>query len=1330
MSNIRIKHYPQSVLPESRVFIRLFVSTFMATIPWLSMSQPTYVDWQATGINNGTSWTNAYTSLIDAIENASYGDVIWVREGTYYPTSDTNHYTFFELRQGVKLYGGFDGTETTINQRNWQNNETILSGDIGIPNDSSDNCLTVVFADSADTNSLIDGFTITGGNARGDILNISEARNGGGLFALECSPNVYNCKFEKNYADQFGGGLYFYWAHGDVRNCIFIDNHTTGTNGSGGGMFAANSASGVTDCDFLNNTSKYTGGLCLAYGTGGIDATPLANCRFIGNSSQYYGGGFRTETGRHVIDCYFENNYSKLGGGMYAIYGKVKMEGCTFIDNHAYNDGGALWVEEPYSPNAYKHIDIDRCRFYRNTAARGGAIFLYWYNALIQNSVFVNDTASTIGGAIFEVQAYTTSRIQNCTFLNNEAPTAKASYHYRVAPDTSAIYNCIVWGGDSNLIENQPNSSYPVKVWNSIVQGGYFNAINIVTQAPGFVDSLGQDGIGGTPDDDLHIDSLSPARNTGQNDSGQLQLSIFDLVNYPRVNEDVVDRGAYEYYDCGSMPPEIALISVNDTTLCLSDSLLLIAESLSEAFGYWSKLSGSGVMSDYLNDTNLVTNLSIGVNRYVWHAHTCGNSTFDTITITVKGGDTTVNILAGGPTIFCNGDSVMLSTPYYLSSVLWSNNQSSNDNIITLQGSYSFTAIDSVNCKIVQSNNIQVTVHPTPPTPLITASDSGTICLGDTAFLFVTGGNNAIWSTNDTSSTIIVTSGQANYYASSYSSSTGCLGDTSNSISIIFVATPPIPTIQTPQGTFFCGYDTAILAATPGYYQYHWSTADTGYQITTQMGGTVTLAVEDSNGCVSDTASIELVFIPQPSPPLVTSSSNTSFCLGDSVSLSGTGQTGAIIIWNTGDTALSLSVKSSGDFAAWQIDSNGCISERSDTLTTMVYPKPTKPTMTFSLDTAKLCLGTPLTIGVTGVYTGYQWSTGNTGSSINLSASAIRFVRVKNNYGCWSSYSDTVFLNFHSNPGKPHLIPGPGPINLCNGDSIEVTIQPESEGYLWSTGAMEQSITIYTTGTYSAIVLNEFGCKSIMSDDLHVKIPPPVPTPEFEVHPDYEVCQNDSITIQAEAGYREYEWNNETGDATYILLNSDNLMLRAMDEMGCWSAYEEISGFAFHPRPIAPIITMSPSPHCLDKNVELTALTNEQVLWSNGSSDPMISVRDAENVWAIAITDEGCESVDTGIVVIDWKHEAFFTSSLLEVFPLPFQQILYIRSTVPLFEEKLSFQLHTLDGRVIKSWSSVSLDCTYLDETLVMPALASGVYTLRIMSPEETISVPVICIWN
>src|ERR1044072_8249072 len=78
---------------------------------------PIFVDASAAGANNGTSWANAFTDLQSALAIATPSNEIWVAAGTYKPTATADRTISFAMKNGVGIYGGFDGTEAQRGQR-------------------------------------------------------------------------------------------------------------------------------------------------------------------------------------------------------------------------------------------------------------------------------------------------------------------------------------------------------------------------------------------------------------------------------------------------------------------------------------------------------------------------------------------------------------------------------------------------------------------------------------------------------------------------------------------------------------------------------------------------------------------------------------------------------------------------------------------------------------------------------------------------------------------------------------------------------------------------------------------------------------------------------------------------------------------------------------------------------------------------------------------------------------------------------------------------------------------------------------------------------------
>ncbi len=267
--------------------IKVLLSCFFMGLISTTFATTLFVNSNASGANNGANWNDAFNDLQSAIAISTFGDEIWVAAGTYKPTSTTDKTVYFEIKNGTKVYGGFNGTETFLNERNPIANVTILSGDIATSS-TFDNSYHVVYFWNTSNQTLLNGFTIRGGNA---ILDGS-ADAGGGIYASNSSAVIENCKFISNVGDYGGALAQVNTGICTVKNCVFEANNS---NTVGGAVYLSNDMAFFTDCFFTYNQSSGDGGaVYLNSSEFNFDRCVFSGNTSVDDGSVFYVGNFAT----------------------------------------------------------------------------------------------------------------------------------------------------------------------------------------------------------------------------------------------------------------------------------------------------------------------------------------------------------------------------------------------------------------------------------------------------------------------------------------------------------------------------------------------------------------------------------------------------------------------------------------------------------------------------------------------------------------------------------------------------------------------------------------------------------------------------------------------------------------------------------------------------------------------------------------------------------------------------------------------------------------------------------------------------------------------------
>jgi Chlamydia polymorphic membrane protein (Chlamydia_PMP) repeat len=504
-----------------------------------------YVSAEGTGRGCG-SWDNA-CDLQTALQVAVAGDEIWVKAGVYTPAVGTRFPdATFQLKQDVALYGGFAGTETAREQRNWETQITVLSGDFG-RDDTTDfngvvtdpaniagqNAYHVVSADEVSATAVLDGFVITAGHASLTPPNIHGY--GGGMFNWRSSPTLSHLIFSGNTAGKgaafYGGGGMFnsHSSNPTLTDVSFVAN----TAGSGGGMYNDGSSPTLIRVSFIGNRAIDDGGM-VNYSN---SSPTLEDVTFSGNVATRNAGGMGNHTNGNpiLIRVTFEDNSAgDYGGGMGNYQSSPTLTDVEFSSNRAGREGGGMHNAKASSPV------LTNVTFVGNsTAANGGGMLNSESSPKLTNVTFSGNTAGEFGGGLCNTFS-SRPTLANVTFSGNRAPHGSALCN---VGGSFKLVNGIVWG-NTPAREQVYNDNVTPDITYSDIEGGFpgVGNLNVDPHLGGFGEHGGATRVFALPSDSPVIDQGSPS-----------VCPATDPLGLPRpVDGDgdgsaICDMGAFEY---------------------------------------------------------------------------------------------------------------------------------------------------------------------------------------------------------------------------------------------------------------------------------------------------------------------------------------------------------------------------------------------------------------------------------------------------------------------------------------------------------------------------------------------------------------------------------------------------------------------------------------------------------------------------------------------------------------------------------------------------------------------------------------------------------------
>jgi gliding motility-associated-like protein len=518
-----------------------------------------YVSTTGSATGNALSWATACNDLQLVFNNATAGDTVWVAQGIYLPirpadslyrVDPNNCKNSFVIDQPLCVYGGFLGMETDLSQRQLpalgSGNISVLSGDIGALNDSSDNAYRVLTVTCNTATVYVDGFTITKANNRsfsgkpdriyinGKEINLNY---GGGIYM---SPNsnliLDQMNISRNRGYQHAPGITVdSHAFLTVNRSIISDN----IDGNVAGISVADYSRLVMSYSIITNNNKYGTGASLGWG-GGIGTN---NARYL-----------------ELTHVNISHNKANWGGGIYLTADTSILTNVSITNNSAFYGGIIIYNVGRQIPTPPHHVwtnilIADNTGNWFGEISRMGGAGIYYHieevgyhiPVVITNATIVNNTEAGI--AIWD----------SCPLLIRNS-IIKGNKHFY--PDGSYIDIDV----DINI---SLQNNVPVRYSNCLI--GY---INDYIKGEGFFDAdpLFVDTASG----DYHLQCGSPAVNMGNN-------AFFDPDSVPNISSivteldgnsrffhnGIVDLGAYELQDpCG---PYIVLPKTE--TICYGDSI-------------------------------------------------------------------------------------------------------------------------------------------------------------------------------------------------------------------------------------------------------------------------------------------------------------------------------------------------------------------------------------------------------------------------------------------------------------------------------------------------------------------------------------------------------------------------------------------------------------------------------------------------------------------------------------------------------------------------------------------------------------------------------------
>lgn len=571
------------------------------------------------------------------------------------------------------------------------------------------------------------------------------------------------------------------------------------------------------------------------------------------------------------------------------------------------------------------------------------------------------------------------------------------------------------------------------------------------------------------------------------------------------------------------------------------------------------------------------------------------NKTFNTVECTLTAQiSTSSNTLCEGDTVIYTATATSSNPTAY--QYIWSTGDSLNTIPVTNGANYTVTVTDAYGCSTTQSK--QMTVY---PAAVASITGSTVLCNNGSTTLTANGGTYYSWNTGSAQRTITVT--QPGTYIATVQTVYGC--SASDTVEVTAFANPTINGNLT-----FCSGDYTTLTASGGD-TYLWGNGATTPSINVNTEGTYSVTASTSNGCSGSTS----VTVIQNQASDVSISGNTVICsdIGTSLTIS----SGTDYLWSTGETTQSINVNNPGTYSVTVTNSNGCNSSATQTVSMMEQP--------IISGNNHICSGQSATLTTSGSGS-YAWSNGASSSSITVNTPGTYSVTITLSNGCSSSATVNVYVGTTPTPSIA------GSTTLCEGQASTLTANG-GVSYAWSNGSTNNSINVAQSGVYTVTATNVEGCSATAQVSVTVNA-----LPEVNISGNTTLCAGSSTTLTA-SGADTYQWSDGSTNASLIVNAFGIYTVTGTSSAGCTNT-ANVTVLVSQ----APQITITGDTEiCSGESTTLTANGGDTYLWSNGNTEPTLTVNTAGTWQVIGYNEAGCNAMASATVNVWQPTSSEFT---------------------------------------------------------------------------------------